>query len=67
MHIIIQRSGKIVIVLIAHAIFDITQTKVVYHARLHGWRLGGIDKSFHHTHDGCNYLSMMALKLNHVS
>ena len=34
---------------------------------LHHWSLG-MDKSFHPTlYNGCNYLSMMTLKLNHVS
>ena len=35
--------------------------------RLHRWSLG-MDKYFHPTHyNGCNYLSMLGLKLNHVS
>ena len=35
--------------------------------RLHRWSLG-MDKSFHPMHyNGCNYLSMLGLKLNHVS
>ena len=35
--------------------------------RSHRWSLG-MDKLFHHIHyNGCNYLSMLRLKLNHVS
>ena len=35
--------------------------------RLHRWSLG-MDKQFHPTlYNGCNYLSMLGLKLNHVS
>ena len=35
--------------------------------RLHRWSLG-MDKYFHPMHhNGCNYLSMLGLKLNHVS
>ena len=35
--------------------------------RFHRWSLG-MDKSFHPTHyNGCNYLSMLGLKLIHVS
>ena len=35
--------------------------------RLHRWSLG-MDKLFHPTHyNGCNYLSMLGLKSNHVS
>ena len=35
--------------------------------RLHRWSLG-MDKYFHPTHyNGCDYLSMLGLKLNHVS
>ena len=35
--------------------------------RLHRWSLE-MDKQFHPTHyNGCNYLSMLGLKLNHVS
>ena len=35
--------------------------------RLHRWSLG-MDKYFHPTlYNGCNYLSMLGLKLNHVS
>ena len=35
--------------------------------RLHRWSLG-MDKWFHSTlYNGCNYLSMLGLKLNHVS
>ena len=35
--------------------------------RLHRWSLG-MDKQFHPIHyNGCNYLSMLGLKLNHVS
>ena len=35
--------------------------------RLHRWSLG-MDKLFHPIHyNGCNYLSMLGLKLNHVS
>ena len=35
--------------------------------RINRWSLG-MDKSFHPTvHNGCNYLSILGLKLNHVS
>ena len=35
--------------------------------RLHCWSLG-MDKKFHLTlYNGCNYLSMLGLKLNHIS